>query len=71
MDEDGFDFEGEWYVVHQTPKAILVARKGGDEQATKMWVPQWAVHEDSEVFEEGTEGKLIVKVKFAEDEGHL
>jgi len=34
-----------------------------------LWVPKSVVHDDSEVFEEGHEGKLVVKEWFAEKEG--
>lgn len=46
--------------VHATERAILC--KFG---ALQAWVPQECVHEDSEVYEKGNTGKLIVKASFA------
>lgn len=50
--------------VKQTPKAICVRIKGRDH-----WLPQAAVHDDSEVYAMGHEGKLVVKGWFAEKNG--
>jgi hypothetical protein len=35
----------------------------------KFWVPKSVVHDDSEVFEEGQEGRLVLHSWFAEKEG--
>jgi hypothetical protein len=48
--------------IRQTPKAILCRFKDGKER----WVPQSCVHEDSEVWNDGDTGKLVVKAWFAE-----
>jgi hypothetical protein len=47
-----------------TKMAILCARKGKE-----FWVPQSVVHDDSEVYKEGDEGRLVVQLWFAEKEG--
>jgi hypothetical protein len=47
-----------------TKAAILCARNG-----KTFWVPQSVVHDDSEVYKEGDEGKLVVQLWFAEKEG--
>lgn len=51
-------------VEHETDKAILCIIEG-----KKVWIPKYAIDEDSEVYEMGTEGTLIVSDKFAEKEG--
>jgi hypothetical protein len=50
--------------VKATELAILV--KVGDE---KYWFPKSVVHEDSEVYDEGHKGSLIVPTKMAEQKG--
>jgi hypothetical protein len=52
------------YCKKATKAAILCARKG-----KQFWVPQSVVHDDSEVYKEGDEGKLVVQLWFAEKEG--
>lgn len=42
--------------------ALLVVLPNGDEE----WIPKSQIHEDSEVYKEGTDGKLIV-AKFIAD----
>ena len=60
-------------VVHATPKAIKVLIPELDTEP--VWVPQWAVHDDSEVYRggpagsPGTEGTLVVVDRFDEKEG--
>lgn len=49
-----------------TQAAILVHFEDLGKEA---WIPISQVHEDSEVFEEGTKGDLIVKSWIAEDKG--
>ncbi len=41
-----------------SPKAILVTLK--DESPKTRWVPQDCIHDDSEVYEAGQVGKLVV-----------
>lgn len=50
--------------IRQTDRAILV-RIGPRE----LWVPQSQVHDDSEVYQLGDDGKLVVKAWFARKEG--
>jgi hypothetical protein len=60
-------------VVHCTDKALKVHIPELDTEP--LWVPRWAVHDDSEIYEggsvgsPGTEGTLVVADRFAEDEG--
>lgn len=63
MREETYEYEAR--CIHDTGRAIKVTLSTGE---TK-WVPNWAVHEDSEVYETGGEGKLVVLARFAEDEG--
>jgi hypothetical protein len=62
---EGFDFEGECEGIHDTGKALLIRTPEHGE----IWVPQSCIHEDSEVYEKGGTGKLIVKLSFAEEKG--
>jgi len=39
--------------------------------AEPAWVPNYAIHDDSEVWKQGTEGTLIVYYDFAERRGWL
>lgn len=51
--------------TRQTEKALLCVLDGGRE----VWVPQSVVDDDSEVFERGHEGDLVVSAWFAKREG--
>ena len=42
-----------------TAKAILVTL--ADEGTKQRWIPQDAIHDDSEVYDSGQSGKLVVK----------
>lgn len=61
--EDLVEFDGIACDV-DTPKAILVTVEG-----KKVWIPKWAVHDDSEVYKKGTDGKLIILQRIAEEKG--
>lgn len=63
MSFDTAEFE-DISVAKETDKAILVEIEGEE-----FWVPKSVIHEDSEVKEEGTEGILIVKRWWAENNG--
>lgn len=51
-------------VIHDTGKALL-CKIAGDE----VWIPQFSIHDDSEVYEEDTEGVLIVREDIAIEKG--
>lgn len=51
--------------VRETDKAILVEVDDFEHQA---WIPKSCIHDDSEVFEAGGEGELIVQTWFAKKE---
>jgi len=48
----------------QTQAAILVTIQGQD-----VWVPQSAIDDDSEVYREGTSGRLVIKAWIAQRNG--
>lgn len=52
-----------------TPKAILVEVTVAKGKTIKTWVPKSLIHDDSDVYKAGTEGKLVVARWFAEQEG--
>jgi hypothetical protein len=51
--------------VRETDKAILVKQ----DDLGEVWIPRSQVHDDSEVYEEGGEGELVVKAWFARKQG--
>jgi hypothetical protein len=50
----------------ETPRAICVRPSG---KGNAFWVPKSVIHDDSEVYKDGTEGTLVVKDWYAEKEG--
>lgn len=52
--------------IRATDRAVLV--RIGDKE---IWIPQSVVHDDSEVFKEGDEGKIVTKQWWAERNGHV
>ena len=56
---------GSGKVLKATEKALLFEPEDDD----AFWVPKSVVHEDSEVYKEEHEGKLLVKRWWAEKEG--
>jgi len=51
-------------VIHDTGKALKCLIEGEE-----VWIPQWAIHANSEVYNEDTEGELVILERFAEQEG--
>jgi hypothetical protein len=45
--------------IRDTEKAILV-QLGEDEDQAEHWFPKSQLHDDSKVYEEGTDGNLII-----------
>jgi len=66
-DEDGEQLwrQGGTECIAETDHAILVRLQDGDEQ----WFPKSVVHDDSEVFEKGQTGEIVVSGWFAEKQG--
>jgi hypothetical protein len=67
MDEDdeGVDFPDS-QCLKETERAILVTRGKG-----YLWIPKSVIHDDSEVYEDGHEGTLIVQTWWAEEKNLL
>lgn len=61
--EDFVEYEG--IVCNKdTDKAILVKIEGKE-----CWIPKSQIHDDSEVYKKGTDGKLIISQWIAEQKG--
>lgn len=63
-EEAGTEFE-EARCTAATPQAVLVEQ----EDLGEVWIPKSCVHDDSEVWEPGHAGRLVVKSWFAEKQG--
>ena len=50
--------------IRETDKALLVNSEYGE-----LWIPKSQIHDDSEVYEDGDDGELVVNLWFAEKEG--
>lgn len=50
----------------ETPMALLVTNV---DEEKEFWVPKSVIHDDSEVFEKGHKGRLVVEGWFARKEG--
>lgn len=57
---------GEGKCTRDTEKALLVKIDDKD-----LWIPKSCVHDDSEVYEVGHEGTVVVKRWWAEKNGHV
>ena len=51
--------------IKETEKAVLIETK----EHAELWVPKSQIHDDSEVFEEGTSGRVVVRAWWARKEG--
>lgn len=56
---------GQGKCKRDTEKALLITIDDKD-----VWVPKSCVHDDSEVYEVGHEGEVVVKRWWAEKNGH-
>lgn len=54
-------------VIAETEKAILIKHEDFDEG--QQWIPQSQIHADSEIWEDGQSGALVIKTWFAEKLG--
>lgn len=52
--------------VKETERALLVKL---DDEEDERWIPKSVIHDDSEVFEEGGEGTVVVAPWWAKKEG--
>jgi len=57
---------GEGKCTRATDKAILVELESGEE----LWIPSSCLHDDSEVYQAGHEGDVVVLTWWAEKNGH-
>lgn len=64
-DEDKTHAMGEGRCIRESEKAILVRI---DDKET--WIPKSVVHDDSDVWKKDDEGKIVVKLWWAEKNGH-
>jgi len=57
--------------VGETASAILVEAPFFEdvEGSAEVWIPQSVVHDDSEVYTEGTDGELVIHYWFAQKKG--
>lgn len=62
-EEETVEFE-DVFIKAATPKAVLCEIDG-----THRWIPQSQVHENSEIWRTGDEGKLVIRRWFAEKAG--
>lgn len=67
---DGFEIE-DCKAVAETDLALRVTGVHSDDPSRAEWMPKSVVHEDSEVYTKGNEGKLVVKTWFAKREGWM
>ncbi len=57
---------GEGKAAGETPKALRFEPEEGE----PFWVPKSVIHDDSEVWEGDQKGTLVVKLWWAEANGH-
>lgn len=67
-DEDGVVFD-DAQATRGTERALLCRLTTDRGERREVWVPRSQITDDSEVFEVGDDGKLVVKSWFAEREG--
>lgn len=66
-EEESYDFGGVCHAVFDSGNALKVQAPGKGE----IWVPHSVILDDSEVYEEGGRGKLIVAYWWAEKRGYI
>jgi hypothetical protein len=55
--------------VRGTDLALLVKGVSPDDDDEEEWVPRSVIDDDSEVYDEGHEGKIVIKSSFARSKG--
>lgn len=65
FDTDETHLMGDGRCIRESEKAILV--RIGDKET---WIPKSVVHDDSEVWKKDDDGKIVVKLWWAEKNGH-
>ena len=56
-------------ILHETERAILVESDNIENEDGQLWVPKSQVHDDSEIWTKGENGRLTVNMWFAEQNG--
>jgi hypothetical protein len=70
-EEYGYD-KSEGEVLRETEKAILFQEDEGlDREKKPYWVPKSQIHDNSEVWQKGQVGMLVVKEWFARQKGWI
>lgn len=67
--EDFVSYDGTASVKTETDKALLVRFE--EDPREEVWIPKSQISEESEVYEKGTSGKLVIKKWFAKEKGWL
>jgi hypothetical protein len=62
--------DGLWCCIHETAAAILVEKKGKEDEEP-LWVPKSQLSDDSEVWSIEDEGELVVTHWWAEKRGFV
>lgn len=64
--DDPFEFPDPVIAERDSGEALMLRIEGTNK---KFWCPKSQIHDDSEVYEEGHEGTLVVRNWFAQKEG--
>ncbi len=67
-DDDGVPFD-DVEAIRGTERALLCRLTTDKGDRREVWVPRSQITDDSEVFEVGDAGELVIKAWFAEREG--
>ena len=67
--DHGFEVPVPVHATRETDKALLVTFDTEYEGETETWVPQSQIHDDSEVWQTGDSGALVVTPWFARQRG--
>lgn len=65
-DQSPYEYEVPVICIEERPNSLRCRVIG---TAREFFVPKVVIHDDSEVYKEGTEGKLVVFTSFAEEKG--
>lgn len=65
-EERSFTLEGVWQCTQNIPGAILIENSITEQ---REWIPQSQVHDNSEVFDKGHIGEVVVSLWLARERG--
>jgi hypothetical protein len=62
---------GKGKAIRATDKALLVRMEDEDfnKGENEVWIPRSVIHDDSECYEDGDDGKVVVESWWAEKQG--